>query len=113
MTAAYDFTAAQGETFDHTVTWKIDDVAVNVTGYTARLQIRKRHTSTATVASLTSGSGLTLGGSAGTIQIVLSATATAALAARRYVYDLELVSGGGAVYRVLEGAFVVTPEVTR
>ncbi len=39
MTAAYDFTAAQGETFDHTVTWKIDDVAVNVTGYTARLQV--------------------------------------------------------------------------
>ena len=70
--------AQLGETFDHTVTWKIDDVAVNVTGYTARLQIRKRHTSTATVASLTSGSGLTLGGTAGTIQIVLSATATAA-----------------------------------
>ena len=113
MTATYDFNAAQGETFDRTVTWTIDDVAVNVTGYTARLQIRKRHTSTATVASLTSGSGLTLGGTAGTIQIVLSATATAALDARRYVYDLELVSGSGAVYRILEGAFNVTPEVTR
>jgi len=28
----YDFTAGQGETFDRTVTWKIDDVAVNLTG---------------------------------------------------------------------------------
>ncbi len=109
----YDFTAGQGETFDRTVTWKIDDTSVNITGYTARMQIRRRHSSTSTVASLTQASGLTLGGSAGTIQIVLSATATAALDAERYVYDLELVSGSGIVYRVLEGAFNVTPEVTR
>lgn len=111
--ATYDFTAGQGETFDRTVTWEISDVAVNVTGYTARLQVRKSHRSTSAVVSLTSSSGLTLGGSAGTIQIVISATATAALDAGRYVYDLELVSAGGAVTRVLEGAFVLTPEVTR
>lgn len=113
MTATYDFTAGQGETFDRTVTWKIDDVAVNLTGYTARLQIRKTHKSTSAVVSLTSSSGLTLGGSAGTIQIVISATATAALTAGKYVYDLELVSAGGVVTRVIEGAFELTPEVTR
>lgn len=113
MTANYDFTAGQGETFDRTVTWKIDGTAVNITGYTARLQIRKTHKSTSAVVSLTQASGLTLGGSAGTIQIVISATATAALTARRYVYDLELVSSSGVVTRVLEGAFELTPEVTR
>lgn len=113
MTATYDFTAGQGETFDRTVTWKIGDVAVNLTGYTARLQVRKTHKSTSAVVSLTQASGLTLGGAAGTIQIVISATATAALTAGRYVYDLELVSGDGRVKRLLEGAFVLTPEVTR
>ncbi len=113
MTATYDFEAGQGETFDRTVTWKIDDVAVNITGYTARMQIRKTIRSTSAVVSLTQASGLTLGGSAGTIQIVISATATAALDAGRYVYDLELVSAGGVVTRVLEGAFVLTAEVTR
>ena len=82
MTAKYNFTAGQGETFDRTVTWTIDDVAVNLTGYTARLQIRKTHKSTSAVVSLTQASGLTLGGSAGTIQIVISATATAALTDR-------------------------------
>ena len=77
--ASYDFTAGQGETFDRTVTWKIDDAAVNLTGYTARMQIRKTHRSASSVVSLTQSSGLTLGGSAGTIRIVISATATAAL----------------------------------
>lgn len=113
MTATYDFEAGQGETFDRTVTWKIDDVAVNITGYTARMQIRKTIRSTSAVVSLTQASGLTLGGSAGTIQIVISATATAALDAGRYVYDLELVSAGGVVTRVIAGAFELTPEVTR
>jgi hypothetical protein len=32
--------------------------------------------------------------------------------AKDYVYDLELVSGGN-VYRIIEGKFTVTPEVTR
>ena len=113
MTAKYNFTAGQGETFDRTVTWTIDDVAVNLTGYTARLQIRKTHKSTSAVVSLTQASGLTLGGAAGTIEIVISATATAALDPGRYVYDLELVSAGGVVTRVLEGAIVFTAEVTR
>ena len=113
MTASVDFTAGQGETFDRTVTWEISDVAVNLTGYTARMQIRKTVKSTSAVVSLTSSSGLTLGGAAGTIQIVISATATAALTAGRYVYDLELVSSGGIVTRVIEGTFELTPEVTR
>ena len=113
MTATYDFTAGQGETFDRTVTWKIDDVAVNLTGYTARMQIRKHTTSASAAVSLTSSSGLTLGGAAGTVQIVISATATAALDPGRYVYDLELVSSGGVVTRVLEGSIVFTAEVTR
>lgn len=113
MTAVYPFTAGQGETFDRTITWEIDGTPVNLTGYTARMQIRKTHKSTSAVVSLTSSSGLTLGGSAGTIQIVISATATAALTAGKYVYDLELVSAGGIVTRVIEGTFELTPEVTR
>ena len=113
MTATYDFEAGQGETFDRTVTWKIDNVAVNMTGYTARMQVRKTHRSTSPIVSLTQASGLTLGGSAGTIQIVISATATAALTAGRYVYDLELVSAGGVVTRVIKGSIEFTPEVTR
>jgi hypothetical protein len=57
--------------------------------------------------------GLTLGGSAGTIVINITAAQTTALTSGTYVYDLELTSGGGVVTRILEGKFVITPEVTQ
>lgn len=109
----WDTELPQGATWDITLTWAIDGSPVNLTGYSARLQLREQYNSATASLSLTSGSGLTLGGALGTIRIQVSATATAALEARRYKYDLELVSGGGEVTRLLEGDLEVTPEVTR
>ncbi len=46
--------------------------------------------------------------------MLISATTTAALTAPfSGVYDLELVSAGGVVTRLLQGAATVSPEVTR
>jgi hypothetical protein len=59
------------------------------------------------------GTGITLGGTAGTIALAAVATATSAVEAGQYVYDLELVSGAGYVTRLVEGNFVVYAEVTR
>lgn len=111
----HDITIEQGATFSMTVTWKTGTpaVPVDITGYTARMQVRRKHTSTATELSLTSGAGITLGGVLGTIDIVATAAQTAAMDAVPCVYDLELVSGAGAVTRLLEGEANVTPEVTR
>lgn len=109
----YNFTTGQGETFTRTVTWKINTTAVDITGYTARMQVRKTHRSSTADVSLTHASGLTLGGAAGTIDITITAATTAALTAGQYVYDLELVSASGVVTRVLEGTFTLTAEVTR
>jgi len=103
----------QGTTFSQTLTWKIDGTAVNLTGYTARMQARDDVTSSTTILSLTQAAGLTLGGVAGTIIIALTATATAALVAGNYVYDLELVSSGGVVTRLVQGTLEVSAEVTR
>ena len=103
----------QGTTFSQTLTWKIDGTAVNLTGYTARMQARDDVTSTTTILSLTQAAGLTLGGVAGTIVIALTATTTAALVAGNYVYDLELVSSGGVVTRLVQGTLAVSAEVTR
>lgn len=107
-----NLTCPQGSTFSKTLTYKIDDAPVNLTGYNARLQVREFHYSEDPVVSLTSGNGLTLGGSAGTIAVLISATDTSELIAGNYVYDLELVVGG-TVTRLVEGNFIVTPEVTR
>jgi len=107
-----NFNCPQGATFSRTLTYKINNSPVNITGYSARMQVRPFHYSDDIIINLTNGSGITLGGSAGTIAILVDATSTTNIPAGDYVYDLELVSGSN-VYRLVEGKFVVTPEVTR
>lgn len=111
----FDITINQGATFELTITWKDSaGTAINLSGYTARMQVRETYSSTTPIVSLTNGAGITLGGAAGTIAIVISATTTAALAAPfSGVYDLEIVSAGGVVTRLVQGTATVSAEVTR
>jgi hypothetical protein len=113
MAGSYNFTIEQGATFNLLMTWKIDNVAVNLTGYTARLQARIDVDETETILSLTTGAGITLGGAAGTITLDQSAAQTAALPKGEYVYDLELQSSSGNVTRLLQGELNISAEVTR
>lgn len=111
-----DLDCYQGATFDYTLTWTTAGSAVNLTGYTARMQVRESYDAGSAIVSLTNGTGITLGGTAGTIVLGLSATATAALDGtpqKQHIYDLELVSGSGVVTRLVEGNFTIYPEVTR
>jgi len=112
----YNMVCPQGSTFNKELTYSINNVPVNLTGYTARMQVREKHTSTALQLGLnTENGGILLGGAAGTITIKATATATGALVAKNYVYDLELLYGGptGTITRIIEGNFIVTPEVTK
>ena len=111
----YDLEIKQGATLSLTATWRDSaGTAVNLGGYTARAQVRETYASSSAIISLTDTAGITLGGAAGTITLTVSATTTAALTAPwAGVWDLELVSGGGVVTRLLEGAATVTPEVSR
>jgi hypothetical protein len=108
-----NFLCPQGSTFNRRLTYKIDDVPVNLSGYSSRLQVRETHYAEETIVALTSGSGITLGGSAGTIDLLISASTTAAFNAGNFVYDLEIQSTNGTIDRLIEGSFIVTPEVTR
>lgn len=107
----------QGANFDYSLTWTTTagtvTTPVDLTNYSARMQVREEYASGSAVLSLTSGSGITLGGTAGTILLEASSTATAALVSGQYLYDLELVSAAGYVTRLVEGVFIVDPEVTR
>lgn len=110
----YNMVCPQGSTFNQELTYSINSVNVNLTGYSARMQVREKHTSTSTILSLTTANGgLVLGGSAGTISINIPSTTTASITAKEYVYDIELVSPSSIVTRIIEGRFIVTPEVTR
>ncbi len=52
-------------------------------------------------------------GPPGVVDIAISHTQTGALTTQIGVYDLELISPGGAVERVLKGSVKVDFEVTR
>jgi predicted MFS family arabinose efflux permease len=109
-----DFTIEQGATFNLLLTWKIDTVPVNLTGYTARLAARVDVEDTEVILSLTtSNGGITLGGSAGTISLDQTAAQTTLLPAGTYVYDLELVAPNTTVTRLVQGELLISAEVTR
>lgn len=108
-----NFLCPQGSTFTRTLTYEIDDSPVDLTGYESKLQVREYHYSDDFVVGLTDSSGITLGASAGTIDIVIDADTTRELVPGNYVYDLELISPSSIVTRLIEGRFTVTPEVTK
>ncbi len=111
----YNMVCPQGSTFVQELTYSVNDVPVDLTGYSVSMQVREKHASKTAVASATSVGGLggieILGG--GMIRITMDAAFTATLVAKDYVYDIELTTPAGVVNRILEGKFIVTPEVTR
>lgn len=118
----YSFTIEQGATFSRTITYRNSaGVAVNLTGYTARMKAKTADLATTILDLVDAGASgsqinaITLGGAAGTVTLALTPAQTAALAATTdfdLVYDLEIVSAGGVVTRLLEGRVKVAREVT-
>lgn len=105
----YQLPIVQGADFDETLTWTIDGTPVNLTGYTAALRIGVRGT---TRLELTSGAGLTLGGSAGTIRVQISDTQTDTLETSSYLaYELDVTSGGGITTRLIHGRVALAERV--
>lgn len=108
----YNITAYQGATFDQQFIWKIDSTPVNLSTYSARMQVRRDFKSSVVIVELLSGDEITLG-NAGQIDLYLDADTTANLPGGNYIYDIELESSSGEVTRLLQGEFTVSPEVTR
>ena len=114
LAGVYKIVCDQGATFERLLT--IEESSgdpMNLTGFTARMQVRPEIESTDVLVELTTENGrLVLGGAAGTISMSLSPVVTATID-RDGFYDLEIISSGGAVHRVLRGRFLVNLEVTR
>lgn len=110
-----DLTAYAGATFDYSLTWLVNGVPQNLTGYTAAMQVRAQQPDPSTVLSLSSPSnGITLGGTAGVVTINVTPVQTALLEEGQYVYDLLLTNGStGYAVRLVEGDFYVEGAVTR
>jgi len=102
--------------FGVTMTWYLTSAKTttkDLSTYTAAMDIRRKQSDSSALIALTSGSGITLGGSAGTIVISLTDTQTAAVTPGPGVWDLELIDSGGSSLRLVEGTCEFTPSVTR
>jgi hypothetical protein len=121
----YNITIEQGTTFYRLIdvmepTVLDPDVyeAFNLTGYTARMQIRRTVESATPMLSLTSptvnGNGITvMDGANNAISINITDTMTSSLTSSG-VYDLEIIkTSTGAVSRLLRGTITLSLEVTR
>jgi hypothetical protein len=104
----------QGATFSLPISMKNVDAQgveapVNLTGYTARGQIRKDYDSKTALAALAFTGAMD---ATGTFAAALTATQTALLPRGRWVYDIEVFMGD-IVVSVIYGNVTVYPEATK
>jgi hypothetical protein len=103
----------QGATFRRRLTYKqaSDSTPINLTGYTAKMQIRDASSNVLILELSTTNGRITLGGTAGTIDLLIAATDTDDFTPGCYIYDLELLNGTEVLYLV-QGQFDVLTRVT-
>ena len=124
----YSFTIEQGSTVDFEIVYKDSNSdPIDLTLYTARMQIRPSIGSDIVHMTLSSslgpcGTGLNMSGSnsanpptSGSIGIFISAASSSLLDFTNAVYDLEIVSGSGNcahVTRILQGKVKLSKNTT-
>lgn len=125
-----DWEIEQGATFVYAFQWLTPGVDANtpgpphnLTGYVARMQMRKKQGQPILVdASSTNGKiilGENLDGTvtgdltSGWIKVVLSDDDTDLLTSSKVRFDLEVESGTGTVYRLIKGTATVDPNITQ
>ena len=111
----YNITVYQGTTFQLSPQWLIDNLPVNLTGYSATMQVRKFTSSpTPLVTASTSNGLIAINAAQGQIAISIPAATTATWPADNYMYDLNLTAPDGVtVYKILTGTFVVAASVVQ
>jgi len=115
--ANIDLEVYKGSTFVKIIQWKTGTtpVAVNLTGCTARMHIRRAVNDTAVLDILTT-QNLRLEihePLEGKFKIIIPANVSTAYAFSSAVYDLEIVFSNSTVTRVIQGCLIASPEVTR
>lgn len=111
-----NITIEQGAALSQLIQWKDKSGnPVNLTGYSAKFQVRASKEDTIPIVSLTHSSGLTLGGANGTIAVSIADSATATYTFTKAYYDLWLspASPANSSVRLLEGFVYLSKRVSR
>jgi len=113
MTAGiYNFTLDQGSVFYINLQYEDPDGnPINLTGNTARMQLRRQYSTPAVLTLTTGGGGIVITGATGNIAIEITDEQTETLEGGFYLYDLEL-NNGGVISRLIQGTITVSPQVT-
>jgi hypothetical protein len=109
MSGKYNIVAEQGATFNLNFRVETDGTAWNLSDYTFAMQVRRSTSSSTTLLNITSATMTSLG----RVSVTVSAATMSDVPAGRWVYDIELTSSGDEVTRILEGRFIVSPQVTQ
>jgi hypothetical protein len=109
----YSFTIECGTDWSLVLTHKDSSgSAIDNTGYSANMDIRSAAGGSLIENLSSTGGEITLGGTNGRITLALTDTATGAITAGRYVYDLELTNDSGSIERLIEGNVTFKAQIT-
>lgn len=109
-----DITVEQGATLQESFLWEDEDGSpIDLTGYTARAQIRSSPTSTQVLYEFDSDDDTITLDSSGNIVLIISAADSANLSFNTAVYDLLLTSGDIVTRLVYGRVSLISPLVTR
>jgi hypothetical protein len=111
---ALNFTHTKGDTFNEVAfEVKKNGTAIDLTGATIRMQLRKQYEDVTPALSLTSASsaGITITNAASGLFKINAQIIN--IEVFNYVYDIQFTLSSGEVRTYVKGGFNVTPEVTR
>lgn len=109
-----NITIEQGATFKLVLTWKDSKSRpINLTGYSARLQVRAALGDAAVLIDASTANGkIVLGTTNGLITVTLTDEETQALTFQSGVYDLKVTPPDGASVRLMQGSVTLSLGVT-
>jgi len=122
LSGVYNITCEQGATFVRLIELEYPDplepdvyLDFDLSGFTARLQVRRTIESSTFFVELTSENGgieMQPGGILNAMRVYMDDELTSTIPSDG-VYDLEIESAAGEVSRVIRGTFTLLPQVTR
>lgn len=115
LAAKLNLTIKQGATFRKRLVWRdAKKKPINLTGYTAKMQVRSTYGDPQVLFELsTENGGITLGGTTGTVELYVSDETAATFSFDRAVYDLFLYAPNGDALPLFEGSVRLVLGVTR
>jgi len=113
-TSIVNFEEFAGDTLEMIFTWKDSlGAIIDLTAFTARMDIRSKLSDALPQLTLTNTSGITLGNADKNLVAVVNATQTTTLGKGSYVYDIELTDTAGKVNTLIAGTITLNQSVTR